>query len=180
MTAGRTTPPVRAGARTGAALAALGLGLVAAGLGAGHLAAHPTPVGRLVGGALVALAGVALGWGVLALRGPVPGPRVAVGLLLALSPAVLLSPVPTGTPPGPAEAVALLLAVAAAAVLAVGLRLGTTDRRPTVLGQVGSLALAALLVAVVTVPGLAATDAGAHAVPHGSHGLPAERSHHGG
>jgi hypothetical protein len=29
------------------------------------------------------------------------------------------------------------------------------------------------------VPGLAATEAGAHAVPHGSHGLPAGTGHAG-
>jgi len=36
-----------------------------------------------------------------------------------------------------------------------------------------ALTLAALVVSGLTTPALAATDAGAHAVPHGSHGLPA-------
>ncbi|TFC35259.1 hypothetical protein E3O55_01805 [Cryobacterium sp. MDB1-18-2] len=35
-----------------------------------------------------------------------------------------------------------------------------------------ALTLAALVVSGLTTPALAATDAGAHAVPHGSHGLP--------
>ncbi|HEY0216934.1 MAG TPA: hypothetical protein VGC57_11130 [Cellulomonas sp.] len=171
------TSEVREGARTGAALAVLGLGLVAAGLGAGHLTHHP-----VVGVALVGLAAAALAWGVLALRGPVGGTRGAVTVLLVAGPAVLLSAVPAATTPGLAEAAGAVLAVGAAITLALGLRLGAAPRRPRAWGQLGSLALASLLVAVVTVPGLAATDAGAHAVPHGSHGapnLPAEESHHG-
>jgi len=35
-----------------------------------------------------------------------------------------------------------------------------------------ALTLAALVVSGLTTPALAATDAGTHAVPHGSHGLP--------
>jgi hypothetical protein len=166
---------VRGGARRGAPTAVLGLGLIAAALGAEHLAAHP-----LVGVPLVALAAASLAWAGLALRGPVPGVPAAVAVLTVAGPAVLLSPVPIGAVPGLAEAAAATLALGAAITLALGARLGTARRGPRPWGQIGSLALAALLVAVVTVPGLAATEAGAHAVPHGSHGLPAVQHHHGG
>lgn len=175
MTTIDTRTGVRGGARTGAATAALGLGLLAAALGAEHLAAH-----LWVGVALVALAAASLAWAVLALRGPVPGVRATVAALTIAGPAVLLSPVPTGGVPGPAEAAGAALGLGTAITLALGHRLGTSPRCPRAAGQIGSLALAALLVAVVTVPGLAATEAGAHAVPHGSHSLPAERHHHGG
>jgi hypothetical protein len=163
--------PVRAGARTGAATAALGLGLLAAALGAEHVAAHP-----LVGVPLVALAAAALTWSVLALRGPVPGVAGTVAALLVTGPAVLLSPLPAGL----AEAAGATLALGAAITLALGVRLGHARHAPRPWGQLGALALAALLVATITVPGLAATEAGARAVPHGSHGLPAEHAHHGG
>jgi hypothetical protein len=167
--------PVRAGARTGAATAALGLGLLAAALGAEHVAAHP-----LVGVPLVALAAAALTWSVLALRGPVPGVAGTVAALLVTGPAVLLSPLPAGSVPGLAEAAGATLALGAAITLALGVRLGHARHAPRPWGQLGALALAALLVATITVPGLAATEAGARAVPHGSHGLPAEHAHHGG
>jgi len=164
--------------RQWASLAALGLGLVACGVGAGHLE-HHLPVGV----ALSALGLVALGWGVLALRGPAPVPRAAAGVALASGPAVLLSSPLTGTATTAAEAAALVLGLAAGILLALGQRAGTAPgarrRAPGGAGQAGTLAAGALLVALVTVPGLAATEAGAHAVPHGSHGLPAETGHAG-
>ncbi|HYQ77341.1 hypothetical protein [Cellulomonas sp.] len=164
--------------RQWSSLAALGLGLVACGVGAGHLE-HHLPVGV----ALAALGLVAIGWGVLALRGPAPAPRVAAGVALASGPAVLLSAPLTGTATTAAEAAALVLGLAAGVLLALGLRAagapGPRRRAPGGAGQAGTLAAGALLVALVTVPGLAATEAGAHAVPHGSHGLPAETGHAG-
>ncbi|GIG35371.1 hypothetical protein [Cellulomonas pakistanensis] len=163
-------------ARQWAALGALGLGLVASGVGAGHLAHH-----LAVGVALAALGLTALAWGVLALRGPAPVPRAAVGVALAAGPAVLLSAPLTASATTAAEAAALVLALAVGILLALGQRAAAGPRRraPGGAGQAGTLALGALLVALVTVPGLAATEAGAHAVPHGSHGLPAETGHAG-
>ncbi|MBW0255524.1 hypothetical protein, partial [Cellulomonas sp. PS-H5] len=164
--------------RQWASLAALGLGLVACGVGAGHLE-HHLPVGVV----LSALGLVAIGWGVLALRGPAPVPRAAAGVALASGPAVLLSSPLTGTATTAAEAAALVLGLAVGILLALGQRAGTAPgvrrRAPGGAGQAGTLAAGALLVALVTVPGLAATEAGAHAVPHGSHGLPAETGHAG-
>lgn len=176
-----TTTPEGAGealVRQWAALGALGLGLVACGTGAGHLA-HDLAVGA----ALTALGLTALGWGVVALRGPTPAPRAAAGAALAAGPAVLLSAPLTGTATTAAEAAALVLALATAILLALGVRAAGTAgphrRAPGGPAQAGVLAAGALLVALVTVPGLAATEAGAHAVPHGSHGLPAESGHAG-
>lgn len=164
--------------RQWSALAALGLGLVDCGIAAGHLE-HHLPVGV----ALAALGLVTIGWGVLALRGPAPAPRAAAGVALAAGPAVLLSAPLTGTATTAAEATALALALAVGILLGLGLRAAGDPaphrRPPGGAGQAGTLAVGALLVALVTVPGLAATDAGAHAVPHGSHGLPAETGHAG-
>ena len=164
--------------RQWSALAALGLGLVDCGIAAGHLE-HHLPVG--VG--LAALGLVTIGWGVLALRGPAPAPRAAAGVALAAGPAVLLSAPLTGTATTAAEATALALALAVGILLGLGLRAAGDPaphrRAPGGAGQAGTFAVGALLVALVTVPGLAATDAGAHAVPHGSHGLPAETGHAG-
>jgi hypothetical protein len=169
---------LRALTRQWSSLAALGLGLVACGVGAGHLE-HHLPVGV----ALAAFGLVAIGWGVLALRGPAPVPRAAAGVALASGPAVLLSAPLTGTATTAAEGAALVLALAVGILLALGLRAagspGPRRRAPSGAGQAGTLAAGALLVALVTVPGLAATEAGAHAVPHGSHGLPAETGHAG-
>lgn len=171
------------GTRLWASMAALGFGLVAAGIGSGHLEHH-----LAVGIAVAALGLVAIGWSLAALRGPAPAPRAAVGVLLVAGPAVLLTSPLTGTATTAAEGAALVLALGAAIALALGARAATapgTRRRAGAGGQVALLASGALLVAMVTVPGLAATEAGAHAVPHGSHGspspgLPAEQSHHGG
>lgn len=163
--------------RTWSALGALGFGLVANGLGAGHLEHH------LAVGVALAVAGLAaMGWAVLALRGPAPAPRVAVAGLLVAGPAALLSSPLTGTVATAAEAAALVLALGSAILLALGTRAAGAPGRPHRLGgagQAGVLAAGALLVALVTVPGLAATEAGAHAVPHGTHGLPAETGHAG-
>lgn len=161
------------------ALGTLGLGLLVCGIGAGHLAHH-----LAVGVALAALGLVALVWSVAVLRGPTRTPRAAVGALAVTGPAVLLTAPLTGTRPTAAEGAALVLALVSAVLVALGERTAADpaprrDRAPGPLGQVGVLASGALLVALVTVPGLAATEAGAHAVPHGSHGLPAEEHHPG-
>lgn len=164
--------------RQWAALGTLGLGLLACGIGAGHLAHH-----LAVGVALTVLGLIALGGSLSTLRGPVRVPRATVAGLLVAGPAVLLTAPLTGTQPSAAEGSALVLALGAAILLALGEHAAATPApRPRTLGplgQAGVLASGALLVALVTVPGLAATEAGAHAVPHGSHGLPAEEHHPG-
>lgn len=163
--------------RTWSALGALGFGLVANGLGAGHLAHH-----LAAGVALAATGLAAVGWAVLALRGPAPAQRAAVVGLLAAGPAALASAPLTGTATTAAEGAALVLALGSAILLALGTRAAGAPGRPHRLGgpgQAAVLTVGALLVALVTVPGLAATEAGAHAVPHGSHGLPAETGHAG-
>lgn len=163
--------------RTWAALGALGFGLVACGIGAGHLEHH-----LVVGIALAVVGLAAVGWSLPALRGPAPVPRIAVAALLVAGPAALLSSPATATVTTAAEGAALVLALGSAILLALGTRAASAPGRRRALGgrgQVGVLAAGALLVALVTVPGLAATDAGAHAVPHGSHGLPAETGHGG-
>jgi hypothetical protein len=164
-------------ARLWAALGALGLGLVTVGVGAGHLARHPA-----VGVGVAAVGLVALGWGVTTLRGPARGARVAVGALLLTGPAVLLTAPLTQSRPTAAEAAALALGLGAAVLVALGSRAATAPGPHRLLGargEAGVLAVGALLVALVTVPGLAATEAGAHAVPHGSHDLPAQVGHTG-
>ncbi|VTR76787.1 hypothetical protein [Cellulomonas hominis] len=164
-------------ARLWAGLGALGLGLVTAGVAAGHLARDPAA------GVALAVVGLAvLGWAVAALRAPVRAPGAAVGALLLVGPAALLAAPLTQSRPTAAEAAALTLGLGTAIALALGRRAATAPGPRRALGargQAGVLATGALLVALVTVPGLAATEAGAHAVPHGSHGLPAERGHTG-
>lgn len=169
------------GARLWASMAVLGFGLVASGIGSGHLEHH------LAVGVAVAVVGLAaIGWSLAALRGPAPAPRVAAAVLLVAGPGVLLTSPLTATATTAAEGAALVLGLGAAIALALATRAATAPgvrRRIGPGAQVGLLASGALLVALVTVPGLAATEAGAHAVPHGSHGtpaLPAEQSHHGG
>ncbi|RMI04928.1 hypothetical protein, partial [Cellulomonas triticagri] len=103
------------GARLWASMAALGFGLVAAGIGSGHLEHH-----LAVGIAVAALGLVAIGWSLAALRGPAPVPRVAVGVLLVAGPAVLLTSPLTGTATTAAEGAALVLALGAAIALALG------------------------------------------------------------
>lgn len=208
--------------RVWAALSGLGFGVVALGIGAGHLA-HHLPVGL----ALVAIGAATVGWAVLALRGPLPTTRAALLSLVVLAPLVLLSAPATGVLPSAAEAAALTLGLLTAVL--IGLHSRTTDadsahagstarldrrgtggdqgpgdvaatpRTPTAPQpapsqpapsqpapsqpapagrQALAMFLGAMVIAAVTVPGLAATEAGAHAVPHGSHGLPAEQHHH--
>ncbi|MEV7973551.1 hypothetical protein [Cellulomonas sp. NPDC089187] len=159
--------------RIWAALSGLGYGLVTIGIGAGHLA-HYLPVG--IGLLLVGFTG--LGWAVLALRGTIPSARPALLALVVTAPLVLLSARFTGTLPTAAEASALTLGLLTAVLIGLHLRTDPVDQAPPAGQQALAMFAGAMLVATITVPGLAATDAGAHAVPHGSHGLPAEQHHH--
>ncbi len=182
-TAGATVPAVAGGrperlasfvGRAGAAYAALGGGLVLVALGAEHL-------GHLavLGAATVALGLAEIAWALAALRGPVPAPRPALAVLLGGAVGWLAAAVgATGTLTG-ADAAAAALQVASAVLLAVALRPSEGGRAPGPLVRVGILAVTSLAVAAVTVPGLAATDAGAHApAMHGMGGMHG-MEHHG-
>lgn len=158
--------------RVGAADATLGAGLVLVALGAEHVRHAP-----VVAVAALVLGLAQLAWACAALRGAVPLPRTALAALLAGGAGWLVVQPTTGEPLGHADAAVAGLQVAAALLVAGGLRLGrdgdAARRAPAgALVQLLALVVGAGLVAVVTVPALAATDAGAHAQPHGSHGLP--------
>lgn len=157
-------------ARSWAALAALGAGLVLLALGAEHVTAHP-----LVGAALLGVGAAELLWSLAAMRGPLPLPRTTLGVLLVGAVGWVLAAPAVGTL-GAAELTAVGLQLLAAVLVAVASRTTTSAPDPVArshpLGRLGLLAAGALAIAALTVPGLAATDAGAHAQPHGSHGLP--------
>ena len=161
--------------RSWLAFAAIGSGLI-------HLA---LVVGSPLGlGIVLALLGlVEFGWGVLTFaRESVALPRTVLAGALApvLVWALLLVSATISETPAVAEALPLLpLGIAAlfelfiAATIAIHLRrAGKSDAAPTAPG-VGryllGLALGALVVAALTTPALAATDAGTYAVPHGEH-----------
>jgi hypothetical protein len=160
--------------RIWSALSGLDFGLVTIGIGAGHVEHH-----LIAAVALVAVGFAAIGWSVLALRGPVPFARQTTLALVVAAPLVLLSAPLTATVPTAAEASALALGLLTAVMTAWQLRLGPDGAAvPSPGRQALVLFCGAMVVATLTVPGLAATNAGEHAVPHGSHGLPAEQHHH--
>ncbi|QCB92895.1 hypothetical protein [Cellulomonas shaoxiangyii] len=160
-------------ARTWGGYAALGTGLVLVGLGAGHLD-HHVPAALL----LLPLGAAALVAAVLALRGDGRHLRVGGPLVAASGAAALLVGLATAQA-GTAELTAAGLGVVGGVLLAVAGRLGArTGARSGVWARLGLLAAGALLASAATVNGLAATEAGAHAVPHGLHGL-VGGGHHG-
>ncbi|MBD8057395.1 hypothetical protein IC607_00215 [Cellulomonas sp. JH27-2] len=195
----RTTPPAPAGvaglvaaegagaertgalaARTWAADAALGAGLVLFALGAEHLGDHVVLAAILITwGAAETL------WAVLALRGPAPLPRSALAVLLVGAAGWVVVQPATRTTIGTADLAVVVLQLAAAMLLAARLRAGRVGAgrgnratggaaTPVAVGagrQLAVMAAGALVVATVTVPGLAATNAGAHAVPHSEHSV---------
>lgn len=177
LTAPRTT---EVGAQGGyadappwAAIAAWGGGLIQLALGAGAVTtAGGSPAIRVAGFLLIAMGAAAIGWGAATLaRGRIVVPRLSVagslaGILLVAA-TMALDPTRVSVF-AVAAASALLIAVALAA--AVGIRRARRPRssrpdggRPRLLG----LFVAAILVAGVVTPALAATEAGQHAVPHG-------------
>lgn len=164
--------------RIWSAYAALGAGLVLLALASEHLARHLT-----LGVALATLGVAEVLWAVLALRGPVPAPRVALAVLLAggvgwLLVAALVDGVLSGADlaAGALQLVAgVLLAVATRPALPAAGGPGSAgepasaeveDGSPREAGtgtRLAALMLGSLLFAAITVPGLAATDAGVHA-----------------
>jgi len=166
--------------RTWAADAALGAALVQFALGAEHLGDHVVLAAILITwGAAETL------WAVLALRGPVPLPRSALAVLLVGAAGWVVVQPATGTTIGTADVAVVVLQLAAAMLLAARLRAGRERAgredgpkiaapTPVAVGagrQLMVMAAGALVFATITVPGLAATNAGAHAVPHSEHSV---------
>ena len=159
--------------RTWVAFAAIGVGLIHVALVIG------SPLGLGIPLAILGL--TEFGWGVLTFaRESIPAPRVAliVALVPVLAWSLLLAAGSALEDPTLAGALPLLpLAVAAlfeffiVAVIGVGLRRGkdASSAPPGVARYLISLMVGALAVAALTTPALAATEAGAYAVPHGEH-----------
>lgn len=187
LTAPRTTGTGAQGDRAGAITASGGHSVI-----------------RVAGIVLVVIGAAAIGWGAATLaRGRLVVPRVAVAGSLAgvlsASAAMALNPTRVSVF---AVAAASALLIAAALGAAITLRRATEPARlrATVAtpspdaagassgasGRVGTasgarlveLFVAALLVAAVVTPALAATEAGQHAVPHGVHSEIVETGHH--
>lgn len=156
--------------RTWVAFAAIGAGLIHIALVLGS----PLPLG--IAFAMLGLA--EFGWGVLTFaRDSVPLPRVA--LVVALAPIVIAGALAaTGLGlviPGSVRllplAVASLFELFIAGVLASQVRRGVRKEASPVTPAVGryllGLVVGGLVVASLTTPALAATEAGQHAQPHG-------------
>lgn len=168
-------------ARTWGGYAALGTGLVLLALGSEHLDHHVAASVLLLplGAAAIAVAVLALRGGGRHLRvgGPVVAAAGAAGILTGLATAQA----------GTAEVTALGLGVVGGALLAAAGRPGAAPVPPAAdartaarraWGRLALLSAGALLASAATVNGLAATEAGEHAVPHGLHGL-VGGGHHG-
>lgn len=154
------------------AVTAWGGGLVQLALGAGAItAAEGGPAIRVAGVLLVVIGAVAIGWGAATLaRGRIVVPRLGIagslaGILLAAT-AMALDPARVSVF-AVAAGIALLIAVAFGCAMALRrdrVRVGRTDAGR---GRLAGLLVAAVLVAGLVTPALAATEAGQHAVPHG-------------
>jgi hypothetical protein len=154
------------------AFAAWGGGLIQLALGAGAITGvGRDPAIRAAGIFLIVIGAVAIGWGAATLaRGRIVVPRLSIAGSLAgiLTTAATMALDPTRVSVfAVAAASALLVVVALGCALALR-RASHPPRlpdaaRPRLIG----LLVAALLVAGVVTPALAATNAGQHAVPHG-------------
>ncbi|MFP5336535.1 MAG: hypothetical protein ACLGIV_14620 [Actinomycetes bacterium] len=155
MTARRQPPADVVAAWT--AFAAIGAGLV-----------HAATAGALASAALaVAALGLA---GVTLVRGAVPSPKVVAAASAAPVVTWLATRVTGAEPVGTADALVTVLHAAVAALCLVAARASVTDPpagRGSAAGRLGMLAAGALVMAAVTTPALAATEAGEHARPHG-------------
>ena len=154
------------------AVAAWGGGRVQLALGAGAItAAEGGPAIRVAGILLAVIGVVAIGWGAATLaRGRIVVPRLGIAGslagILAAAAAMALDPARVSVF-AVAAGIALLMAVAFGCALA--LRRGRLRARGADAGRgrLVGLLVAAVLVAGVVTPALAATEAGHHAVPHG-------------
>ncbi|QGQ18646.1 hypothetical protein GC089_04550 [Cellulomonas sp. JZ18] len=172
--------------RTWGGYGALGTGLVLVALGAEHLRHHPA-----LSVLLLPLGAATLLVAVLSLRGAGRHLRPGGVLTAVAGAAAVLAGLGTGRT-GTAELVALVLGVLSGALLAASAgprAAGVVARRDgrgeqdtpgddggNAWSRLALLALGALLASAATVQGLAATEAGEHAVPHGLHGI---GGHHG-
>jgi hypothetical protein len=151
------------------AIAAWGGGLVQLALGAGAVTTAPGSAAiRVAGVLLVVMGAAAIGWGALTLaRGRIVVPRLVIGGslagILATVATMALDPVRVSVF-AVAAATALLVAVAFGSAIALR---GSTRRAGAGRARLVGLFVAAILVAGVVTPALAATEAGQHAVPHG-------------
>ncbi|WP_309070323.1 hypothetical protein [Arthrobacter sp.] len=176
--------------------AALGSGMTFFALAADSILARGGPGSLLLGGAVGLWALSLTAWGIVTLRGghgagrparlltlsvPVALPAAAAVVLAVLSWSALLAPA------GSRELDLTLVSALALVLLQLGC-LGTLRRRSGRQGRPASpgkllagLFFSAVLVAGITTPGLAASTAGEHAVPHGQHGsvpVPADHPDH--
>ena len=178
----------------------LWLSFAAIGAGTIHLAVGASaPVLLMI--TLVGFGAAELGWGAVTLvRGRALAPGAALfgalipvfvwGAVATLGSGLGVPAAATGLPLQPmatatlfdlflAGSLALILRRASAAPAAPATRTAPHAPDAAVAAQpagwrfLAALTLAALVVSGLTTPALAATDAGTHAVPHGSHGLPA-------
>lgn len=169
-TVSRPAPAGRA-APSWPAIAAWGGGLVQLALGAGAIM---TPGGgpaiRVAGILLVVIGAGALGWGAAALaQGRIIVPRLSIAGslagILAATAAMVLDPIRVSVF-AVAAGIALLIAVALGSALTLR-RQARPSKRDAGPRHLVGLIVAAVLVAGIATPALAATEAGRHAVPHG-------------
>lgn len=175
--------------------AALGSGLTFFALAADALLATGTVMNDVLGGIIGLWAAVLTAWGILALRG-LPGQNrtsvllsVSVPRILPAAGVVVLGVLAWNALLAPAGNRDFDLTLASALALVL-LQLGchgalrrrsgrTLPSAPLSPGKLlGGLFLSAVLVAGITTPGLAASTAGNHAVPHGQHGSVPEPADH--
>ena len=165
------------------AIAAWGSGLIQLALGAGAITADGGgPAIRVAGILLVVIGAAAIGWGAVTLaRGRIVVPRLSIGGslagILAATAAMALDPIRVSV-----FAVAASIVLSIAVALGCALTLRRARRAHTAKPDAGArrliaLMVAAVLVAGVATPALAATEAGQHAVPHGEM---VEPGHHPG
>jgi len=159
------------GAPSWPAIAAWGGGLVQLALGAGAIMTEGGgPAIRVVGILLVLIGAGALGWGAASLaRGRIVVPRLSIAGslagIIAATAAMVLDPIRVSVF-AVAAGIALLIAVALGSALTLRRQARPAKRDAGARHLVG-LIVAAVLVAGVATPALAATEAGRHAVPHG-------------
>ncbi|WP_345800326.1 hypothetical protein AAIB33_12720 [Microbacterium sp. AZCO] len=168
-TADRTPAAFRRGTRdaspvAGAAIASWGAGLIQLALGAGALTAGEF----LVGVPLVALGAAALAWGAAALaKGRVVLPRTTLAGVLA---GLVVGAVALSTDPERTSVVAVsagwMLLLGAGIGCGLAIRRGDAGRP-----RMPGLIVAAVIVAAIVTPALAATEAGRLAPDHSVHEL---------
>jgi hypothetical protein len=170
-------PLALSGAATSwAAVAAWGAGLIELALGAG--ASMRDGDDRGAGIILIALGAGTLVWGAVTLaRGRIVVPRAgvagALGGIVAAVAALVADPARTSVLAVAALA-ALLISAAIACATRLRRRTARADEAPP---RLWVLFVAAIVVAALVTPALAATEAGRSASPHGTHGI-VDPGHH--